>query len=838
MNIGNLSRKRSIYAVECKICQANSLFKKSRSNPSERKVELIANNALSRPVPTNFYDLSVETILHISSFLSIEATIYLDVFCRAKINKPIPNLLVEAVKEMGFERYEFSKTNKDTPAAIEKQSEEVEQLKGLTDKEKTKANKFFAKLRKEFDVLIKSLTKLNKHETVQKLSIKALTVSGKEEVDWKSSINNLKYIPLTNLFDLLTDKSIYQCPKILAFIIKHRMPDVPPPKIALYPEKTTERSHQALALAIQNGHSVVCRLLINLGVNDRSHLFDLLDVATWTNDSQLFNQFDKKNWRLNSEQEFFLLKNVCLNGNLQGFIKLKARSTHFETLIKNNPSLLHAAASGGNIQIATELLKWGIKVDALDGDNTIPLCDAAAYGHEEMVAFLLCQNANRNFKSPKNYRLIHFAAMSGNVNLVLLFLDANTINLPGHGNKTPLLIAGMKNHFFLVDVLISQGADPCMRDENGFSIVHYAAKFKQTQCLEYLIKRKPELTHLQSNEKGYSPLIFLLKFATKEDEDLVKTVKLLLDNKADPFMCDYSERTSLCYSLENGLVKITTLIFERGLPKDLNLRHYLYHALNHSKNVVFLKKFKTLGIDFNEHLPLCSCLLTYVINSEKPDSDKMILLSELLRLGANPFAADLSGSTPLSASLKKGLVDFSEERLKMYPQDDPNLVAHFYATLQHPKNVKLLKTFKELGVDFNYAKENCSPPLTYVIKSDLPISDKLTLLRELLALGADPNSPPVLFINSNSESCQAHPIIQAFQQGNKEIMEMFLSVRIDPMFYPIMLRTIIKKMQNEPNLETCLTLILKKCFPKKTKATLSRLQEKILQEVKMGNKRA
>ena len=83
------------------------------------------------------------------------------------------------------------------------------------------------------------------------------------------------------------------------------------------------------------------------------------------------------------------------------------------------------AAGLGDIKQVKKLLNNGYSINVKDAFGATPLLVAMVSGKEEIVEFLLSQNANPHISAKDGYNLMHGAAFSGKRSLVQKALSYN-----------------------------------------------------------------------------------------------------------------------------------------------------------------------------------------------------------------------------------------------------------------------------------------------------------------------------------------------------------------------------------------------------------------------------
>ena len=113
------------------------------------------------------------------------------------------------------------------------------------------------------------------------------------------------------------------------------------------------------------------------------------------------------------------------------FIDLAAAGGHeaivnlLEEIGVDNQNPLHVAAGLGDIKQIKKLLNNGYSINVKDAFGATPLLVAMVSGKEDIVEFLLSQNANPHISAKDGYNLMHGAAFSGKRSLVQKALSYN-----------------------------------------------------------------------------------------------------------------------------------------------------------------------------------------------------------------------------------------------------------------------------------------------------------------------------------------------------------------------------------------------------------------------------
>ena len=136
-------------------------------------------------------------------------------------------------------------------------------------------------------------------------------------------------------------------------------------------------------------------------------------------------------------------------------------SQHFDDKTQCAGPALVAAAALGNLERVDELLAAGVSVNICDNRGYTALISAARYDRRLVVAALLKAQASVDQQTDDGWTPLIMCARKGHAETAKLLLDAGAaVNVQWQG-KTPLMVAQMKNHPEVAQVIHEHCASRC-----------------------------------------------------------------------------------------------------------------------------------------------------------------------------------------------------------------------------------------------------------------------------------------------------------------------------------------------------------------------------------------
>ncbi|XP_067668066.1 serine/threonine-protein phosphatase 6 regulatory ankyrin repeat subunit A-like [Haliotis asinina] len=161
------------------------------------------------------------------------------------------------------------------------------------------------------------------------------------------------------------------------------------------------------------------------------------------------------------------------------------------TLVSNHgDNLLHLACLGGSIAITRYILSKGIAdINGRGRYGRTPLMKAAWGGNVEVFKEISRRGGDESLLDDHGSNVLHIACHRDNVAMVKYLISENIagINSRGKMGRTPVMLAAANGQKKVFRLLVDEGVDLLLQDDNDENILHMACLGGNEDILKYMI---------------------------------------------------------------------------------------------------------------------------------------------------------------------------------------------------------------------------------------------------------------------------------------------------------------------------------------------------------------
>ena len=352
-------------------------------------------------------------------------------------------------------------------------------------------------------------------------------------------------------------------------------------------DETDKMKNTALILAAMNGRLENVKILLNKKAN-----YLLKD-------------------KINKNTAFHY---ACINGHLD-IVEYFLDYTDIKIDLPGNEKMtgLMFAAMNGHKKLVKFLIDRGAKLTKKDKFKRNCIINCIRTGKIEIINFLLSNGAEFDLPDSSNNYPIHYACAYGWIEIVEMLIEAGAdANVQNDWKLTPMEVAFLKNHFFIVKYLLDSNlCDINTKFNMDMRLIHYSFKnltLKSFNEIKYFIKEKKadvnavnyyglsclhmiadyDYHNFINNNDIYFNDINVNKNLTREEKENIKYNKykklihdiftLLNENKnLDIDLITKEGKTALQIALENRNIPV--------LEELIKMKPKLYFQDSHGKTI-------------------------------------------------------------------------------------------------------------------------------------------------------------------------------------------------------------------------------------------------------------
>ncbi|XP_013875600.1 ankyrin repeat domain-containing protein 16 isoform X2 [Austrofundulus limnaeus] len=300
----------------------------------------------------------------------------------------------------------------------------------------------------------------------------------------------------------------------------------------------------------------------------------------------------------------------CLQAQIRSRFSSEAQAVSSKHFGRSGDTLLHYAARHGHLDVVEYLVEQlGADVEVCNNDYKRPLHEAASMGHKDCVSYLLRKGA--------------------------------AVDSLKKADWTPLMMACTRRNLGVIQELLDHGADPALRNKDGWNSFHVACREGDPLIVERLLLTSPDTWRTES-KTGRTPLHTAALHGCQE------VVRILLDRCGySPDSRDSCGATPFMDAVRNGHLPVARLLLDKHQASPVaadRLGAQPVHQVavtGQEEALRFLVQDQ--GVDVNQKAT--ELQLTALHYAAKEGHTSMI--TTLLQLGADLQVRDKKGRTAL-----------------------------------------------------------------------------------------------------------------------------------------------------------------------------------------------
>lgn len=275
-------------------------------------------------------------------------------------------------------------------------------------------------------------------------------------------------------------------------------------------------------------------------------------------------------------------------------------------------TVLHVAAchNAEILQFLVESYFLDDLVDEPNNANFTPLFYAVSKGALDSTKYLLLHGADKDRLAGSNFdiSLIDYAARyarydakhGGHIEILALLIDEYNMpfDKPNNYNRTPLHQIAAGGHLNGVKYLLEKGANKHACDEDGSTLIHYAAVGGNVDMMRFLCDDCGMRDLIDKPDKnGMTPLLNIVE---EGNNNTIPMIDFLLAQGADIYACDVQGQGVLHHAAynENGIAIMQFLLDQLKDTKEKLIERYVA-AKEYDKLFTLLVK-KNMSINEKE----------------------------------------------------------------------------------------------------------------------------------------------------------------------------------------------------------------------------------------------
>lgn len=343
-----------------------------------------------------------------------------------------------------------------------------------------------------------------------------------------------------------------------------------------------------LMYACRRGKLNIVKILLDKGANieiANSKGFTALHFAAHYGYLDIVNVLIAGGAEVNVESEGHTmpLNHAAFSGNPDIVKILLDNGAKIDSIDQHGQTPLHVASLNDMLDVVRIFLDKGVDIDAKDKNGYTSLHFACCAGSPEIVNILLSKGAKVKNDSIHGLTVLHFAAsISTAITLIndqavvassddrrsevvkILLNNGIDVDVKDEDGFTPLHIAALRNNFGFVNILLDNGANIDAEANDGSTALHCSTENNSPETLKVLLDRKAKID--AKNKLGHTPLHVA---ALRGKLEIVNT---LITEGAKADAQDESGWTPLCCAVKCSHIEVVRALINEKVEIDVKMK--------------------------------------------------------------------------------------------------------------------------------------------------------------------------------------------------------------------------------------------------------------------------
>ncbi|XP_031562772.1 transient receptor potential cation channel subfamily A member 1-like [Actinia tenebrosa] len=252
------------------------------------------------------------------------------------------------------------------------------------------------------------------------------------------------------------------------------------------------------------------------------------------------------------------LHTACILGNMELLKSIVSSGASLEAEDIEGMTPILRACLNGNVEIIEYLINEGASLEA-EVDAPSPLMCAVKRGHSDAIRLLLRRGSSVFVRDLHQRTCLHVAVWSDNEGTLDILLEdcLALINSRDKECNTPLHYAALNGNLKMILKLLDSGADNNLGDDEDKLPIHLAAEVGDLECFKALFDINPESIHA-TDYRLRTPLYYAAL------ENHTEVVSFLIENGAHVNIRDDDRLSPLLAVCRESSVDIVELLLNHG----------------------------------------------------------------------------------------------------------------------------------------------------------------------------------------------------------------------------------------------------------------------------------